>query len=80
MAGFFAREIAPRIVRAANHTNMTGPNRRPILAVPRLWNANKVMRMTRVSGTTKGAKALLSTSRPSTADSTVMAGVSMPSP
>ena len=36
--------------------------------------------MTSASGTTRGAKAWLSTFRPSTADSTVMAGVSMPSP
>ncbi len=72
--------INPSTDSTANHSTITGPNMRPTLAVPRLWMANRPIRIIRVSGTTKGASLLLSNVRPSTADNTEMAGVSMPSP
>ena len=63
-----------------NHASMTGPNSRPTFAVPRLWMRNSPMMMTTVTGTTYGAKSGVATFKPSTAPSTEMAGVMMPSP
>ncbi len=63
-----------------NHITMTGPNSRPILWVPLLWKANSPIRIASAIGTTRGASCGASTFTPSMADSTVTAGVSMPSP
>ena len=48
--------------------------------VPRFCTEKSAMRITQVSGTTNGEKASVATSRPSTADSTEIAGVMTPSP
>ena len=63
-----------------NHTIITGPKSRPIVAVPRLCTGNSATMITAVIGTTKSLKSGSMTLRPSTADSTEMAGVIMLSP
>ena len=57
-----------------------GPNIAATLAVPRLWAANKAIRMMTVSGTTKSLNAGLASLSPSTADNTEIAGVITESP
>jgi hypothetical protein len=69
--------MAPNVT---NHTNMMGPNTTPIFPVPCFCMANKASRMRMVTGTTHSVKAGEASSRPSTAESTVTAGVSAPSP
>ena len=63
-----------------NHTSITGPKMPPMRAVPRRWTRKSSPRMTQVMGTTSGSAALVATLRPSTAESTEMAGVMTPSP
>ena len=63
-----------------NQTTMTGPNSRPMLAVPRRWIANNPIRIASVTGRTKSAKAGVTSFSPSIADSTEIAGVMTPSP
>jgi hypothetical protein len=48
--------------------------------VPRYWNRNRLNRTARVSGTTTNSNLGLITARPSTAESTDMAGVIIASP
>ena len=48
--------------------------------VPRAWIANRPTRMTTAAGMTNGAKACCTVVKPSTAESTVTAGVIMLSP
>lgn len=62
-----------------NHKNMVGPNTAPMSAVPRFWTRNKRNRMNRVTGTTTGRNIGVTTSKPSIALNTVIAGVIMPS-
>ena len=59
---------------------MTGPNIAPMLAVPRYCTRNTPIRMSTVNGTTYGSNAVVAVFKPSTAPSTVMAGVITPSP
>ena len=59
---------------------MIGPNSRPTRCVPCRWIAKTPIRMTTVIGTTYGSKSGVATFSPSTAPSTEMAGVIMPSP
>ena len=59
---------------------MTGPNTRATPWVPTLCTKNREKRMAHVMGTTRGDSALVATPRPSTAESTEMAGVMTPSP
>ena len=80
ICGALRMAAAPSTPSTMNHSTITGPNSLPIVSVPRLWIRNSAIRITRVKGTTKGAKLLLPTLMPSSADSTEMAGVSMPSP
>ena len=63
-----------------NQTSIAGPKTAPMPAVPRFCARNKPMRIATVTGRTKGWKRVVATSRPSTADRTLMAGVMMPSP
>ncbi len=63
-----------------NHAPMTGPKNRPSGPVPKRWTKNSVDRITSVAGTTMVSMLGVTTSRPSTADSTEMAGVIIPSP
>ena len=62
-----------------NHTAVIGPNHTPMRAVPPRWMRNSASRMPTVIGSTSGASCGAATSRPSTALSTEMAGVSTPS-
>ena len=59
---------------------MIGPNNSPTLAVPRDWIANSPIRITIAEGITNGANPGETVVRPSTADSTEIAGVIMLSP
>ena len=70
----------PRRPRVENQTNMIGPKTAPTPAVPRRWKKKRTTRITIVSGITYGLKNGVAISRPSTALSTEMAGVIMPSP
>ncbi len=63
-----------------NQTAITGPNTRPTLAVPFHCMANSMTMTTTQIGRTNRCSSGDVTSRPSTADSTEMAGVIMPSP
>ena len=68
------------MVSTRNHTSITGPNTRPITATPLRCTMNRPIRITMVSGTTKGVSTGASTFRPSIAESTEIAGVIAPSP
>jgi len=70
----------PRTAMVPNHSTITGPNSRPMAAVPRYWTRNSAIRITTVIGLTQGVKPAPTTSRPSTALSTEIAGVMTPSP
>ncbi len=59
---------------------MTGPNTRPTLRVPRDCMANSTRMTTTLIGSTYSRSSAVETSRPSTADSTEIAGVITPSP
>ena len=63
-----------------NQTPITGPNSRPTAPVPKRWIMNSTVSTTSVIGTTRSLKSGETTSSPSTADSTEIAGVIMPSP
>ena len=80
MAGVRTSERNPKAPSTKNHNSITGPNSLPNLWVPLLCIRNSPIRIATTNGTTIGAKRGVSTVRPSTADKTVMAGVSMPSP
>ena len=70
----------PHTAIVPNHSTMTGPNRRPIAAVPRRWMANSPTSTATAIGTANPSSASVATSVPSTADSTEIAGVIIPSP
>ena len=67
--------IAPRIASDTNHTTMIGPKSPPTLAVPRRWNMNRATMMPIVIGMTARSISGSSRDSPSTALSTVIAGV-----
>ena len=54
---------------------MIGPNMPPTRAVPRRWNMNSAVMITTVTGTTALSNSGFKISRPSTAESTEIAGV-----
>ncbi len=70
----------PEAASEANHTTMTGPKRRPTTPVPRRWIANSRTRIAAAIGTTSSCNDGATTSTPSTAESTEIAGVMMLSP
>lgn len=73
----------PRTPHAAIVTNqmiMMGPNRRPTVPLPRRCARNSTRMITAVIGTTSSCSDGSMTLRPSTADSTEIAGVIMLSP
>ena len=70
----------PMAAMTMNHSTMIGPKNLPMPAVPRFCTQNSTNRMASVSGITALRNAGETTSSPSTADSTVMAGVMTPSP
>jgi len=80
ITGAFAMFHAPTQASDANQIAHTGPNSRPTKPVPKRWIANSAIRITVAIGTTYGASASVPISRPSTADSTEIAGVRTASP
>ena len=80
MPGSAATSLRPATASSVNHTAMIGPNSRPTAPVPKRWIANRTVRITSVSGTTRWSSPGATTSMPSTADSTEIAGVIIPSP
>ena len=80
MPGCCATEAAPATARIVNQTTITGPNSRPTAPVPKRWIANSTVMITSVISTTIESRLGETTFRPSTADSTEIAGVIIPSP
>ncbi len=78
--GWWATDAAPATARIVNHTAITGPKRRPTTPVPKRWIANRTVMITSVISTTIDSRLGETTFSPSTADSTEIAGVIMPSP
>lgn len=70
----------PTIASVANQIIMIGPNTLPTAPVPRRCTTNKPTRITTAIGTTQSVNEVDTSSRPSTALNTEMAGVMMPSP
>ena len=67
-------------VMTPNHSAITGPNALPIFAVPIGWIANRPIRIATAAGRMYGLSNGVAMSRPSSADSTEIAGVTAPSP
>ena len=65
---------------AMNQTAVIGPNSFATLPVPKRCTANSATRITSVIGTMYSSNAGVATLRPSTAESTEIAGVMMASP
>ena len=70
----------PSTASTTNQMTMTGPNSLPTWCVPKRCTANSRARMTTPIGSTASASSGCATSRPSTADSTEIAGVMSESP
>src|SRR5215471_117032 len=70
--------MAPSQPMTTNQPIMTGPNRRPMLAVPRCCIANSPTRIASVSGRMNLSSSGVTSLRPSMAESTEMAGVMTP--
>lgn len=72
--------VTPSTASTTNQVTVTGPNTLPTFAVPKRWVANSDTSTSTVIGTIQLCNCGATTSRPSTADSTEMAGVITPSP
>ena len=72
--------FTPHAPIATNQAIITGPKNRPTAAVPCRWTENSATMITAVIGTIHSSKSGSMTLRPSTADSTEIAGVIMLSP
>ena len=70
----------PSDAMAISHSTMMGPKNLPMPCVPCFCTQNSRNSTNRVMGMTYSLKVGETTSRPSTADSTEMAGVITPSP
>ena len=80
MLGCLAIPLMPHTPMTTNQISITGPNTLATLAVPRRWTRKRAMMIAAVIGTTRSLRDGAATLRPSTADSTEMAGVIMLSP
>ena len=80
MAGSRTISAAPQIAMVANQSAITGPKNLPTRAVPQRWATRRATRITSEPGTTKALRPGSTISRPSTDDSTEIAGVIMLSP
>ena len=69
----------PKTASVVNQTSITGPNTEPTRAVPKRCSENSTARMIKVRGTTNGSDPGAAILSPSTALSTEIAGVIMPS-
>ncbi len=72
--------VIPAMASAENQTSIIGPNNLPTAAVPNRCTPNKIRIMTTVSGITILFKSGCTTSKPSTAERTEIAGVITDSP
>ena len=72
--------ISPPIASTMNQTSVIGPKKRATFSVPRDCTANSSTRMAIVIGRTAASSCGATSLRPSTADSTEMAGVITASP
>ncbi len=79
-SGRLTIHAVPAAAMLTNQRSVAGPKTAPMPAVPRFCTRKSPTRMTTVMGTMKGCTLVVATSRPSTAESTEMAGVMMPSP
>src|SRR3546814_992752 len=70
----------PSTASAVNHRIVTGPNTLPTFSVPKRWAMNTANSTITTIGTIQACSCGATTSRPSTADSTEIAGVITPSP
>jgi len=80
MPGVLTMLASPSAARVRNQTTVIGPKSLPTLPVPWLWIAKRPTMIPTVTGTTHFASAGVATDRPSTADSTEIAGVMTASP
>ena len=71
---------SPSATSTQNHTRVIGPKNLPMPPVPKRCTANRPVSTSSVIGITQLCRLGAATSRPSTADSTEMAGVITPSP
>ena len=78
--GCSATCATPATASTPNHNPMTGPKNLPTAPVPKRWMTNNAVRIVSAIGTTSESSDGETTSSPSTADSTEIAGVIMPSP
>ena len=72
--------MAPSTALTTKNSAMIGPKNAATPAVPRLWTVNSTMRMITVAGNMNGASSASTCLRPSSAESTEMAGVMIASP
>ena len=72
--------MTPSTASVANHTHITGPKNAPTRAVPLRWIENSAMMITIAIGSMNECSCVVMMSSPSTAPSTEIAGVIMPSP
>ena len=70
----------PSTALTTKNTTMIGPKNAATPAVPRLWARNSRIRIATVAGRMKGASSALTCLRPSSAESTEIAGVMIASP
>jgi hypothetical protein len=80
ISGWVTMCETPSTAIVKNQMSVTGPKNLPMPLVPRFCTANRQNSTTSVSGITYCLKWGETTSSPSTADSTEMAGVMTPSP
>ena len=80
IAGSTTTSRRPASAMAMNQTTITGPNAPPTALVPNRCTANSTASTAIVIGTTTSLRLGETTSTPSTADSTEIAGVMTPSP
>ena len=80
ISGSSAMPLTPQAPMDTNHRIITGPKKRPTVAVPRRCTANSATMITAVIGTIQSSIPGSTVLRPSTEDSTEIAGVIMLSP
>ena len=80
MSGCLRTCGSPMKASRRNHVSMIGPKTLPIFAVPLRCAMKSTVRITKATGTTKRSMLGKATSRPSTAESTEIAGVMTESP
>ena len=78
--GYSTTCTSPRTASTPNHSTVIGPKKRPTLPVPKRCTKKSPVSTSKVIGSTKRCSEGAATSRPSTADSTEIAGVMTPSP